>query len=459
MSDILKENTDKILKTSTEIRKFIKTLFDSDSFVETDVFLNGGSFLGEGTAFGEGVVTGYALINEIPVNFFAQNSEVLKGGFGGNQAKKIIKTLNRAKQSGTPFLGIMDCSGFRIDEDVKAIEAYSFLIKELSVDTEIPTICIIKGNNIGLMKVLSGIFDFVIISDKAVSALNAPMKLAKGSDKFSDLFGCSFNTETGFADFVYKSASDLKSLLINLLSITENAQIDNDDDPNRVVAALNKNHNPNKTAEAVFDNGKCLMYKDGFGKEVHCGFGSINGFTACFMAVDTNQNKLTLQDLYKLKRFVEIADKFSLPLISFVDSDNVDFMVEDEKAFAAGLSSNLLKTIAKSTMPKISVICNKAIGFSYSAFVSKNIGFDFVLAFSDSIISPIASETAINMYFEDDLKNKGNSSELRKKLISEYNKTFANPFEKAKEGFIDNIIEPSSVRPYIAQALMMLLGV
>lgn len=459
MRDILKENTDKILKTSTEIRKFIETLFDSDTITETDVFLNGGSFLGNDAAFGEGVVTGYALLNEIPVNFFAQNSQVLKGGFGSNQAKKIIKTLERAKKSGTPFIGIADCSGFRIDEDVKAIEAYSFLVKTLSTDIEIPTVCIVKGNNIGLMKVLSGIFDFVIVSDKSVSTLNSPMKIANGSDKYSDLFGASFNTETGFSDFTYKTTKDLKNILTDLFSVTENAQKDTDDDPNRTTAALNKVHTPLKTAEAVFDNGKYLSYKDGFGKEAVCGLGSVNGFSACFIAIDTAQSKLTLQSLFKIKRFLEIADKFSFPLVTFVSGDNIDFSAEEEKCFASGLSSALLKTIAKSTMPKISVICNKAEGYSYSAFVSKSIGFDFVLAFSDSIISPLASETAINLYFDDEIKSKGNSAELRKKLIKEYNETYANPFEKAKEGFIDNIIEPSSIRPYVAQTLMMLLGV
>ena len=33
------------------------------------------------------------------------------------------------------------------------------------------------------------------------------------------------------------------------------------------------------------------------------------------------------------------------------------------------------------------------------------------------------------------------------------------PFEKAKDGYIDNIIEPCALRPYIAQALLMILGV
>ena len=46
----------------------------------------------------------------------------------------------------------------------------------------------------------------------------------------------------------------------------------------------------------------------------------------------------------------------------------------------------------------------------------------------------------------------------REKLIAGYTEREGNPFITAKDGFIDNIIEPATLRPYIASVLNMLVG-
>ena len=47
----------------------------------------------------------------------------------------------------------------------------------------------------------------------------------------------------------------------------------------------------------------------------------------------------------------------------------------------------------------------------------------------------------------------------RAKLAEEYAKIQANPMLGAQEGYIDNVVEAKNLRPYIASALMMLLGI
>ena len=44
----------------------------------------------------------------------------------------------------------------------------------------------------------------------------------------------------------------------------------------------------------------------------------------------------------------------------------------------------------------------------------------------------------------------------RQQKIAEYRNTFASPYEAAKRGYVDDVIEPDSTRPRIIAALEML---
>ena len=52
-----------------------------------------------------------------------------------------------------------------------------------------------------------------------------------------------------------------------------------------------------------------------------------------------------------------------------------------------------------------------------------------------------------------------NRQENIAKLSTEYAEMLQNPLKAAKEGYVDNVIEATNLRPYIASALLMLLGI
>ena len=149
---MLQNNIKLIDKATKKIKSFAFDLIDEGSFVETDVFAAGKSFVDCEDALGEGVVTGYATIGNKPVHFFAQNQEVLKGSFSEAHAKKILKVIRKAVQTGTPLISIIDSNGARIGEGVAMLEAYSEVINAINLAKEnIPHIAIIKGNCVGMM--------------------------------------------------------------------------------------------------------------------------------------------------------------------------------------------------------------------------------------------------------------------------------------------------------------------
>ena len=87
---------------------------------------------------------------------------------------------------------------------------------------------------------------------------------------------------------------------------------------------------------------------------------------------------------------------------------------------------------------------------------SKHLGADMVMAWPTAEIAVMGPEGAANIIFKDDIKNSADPISERKTKIEEYREKFANPYEAAKFGYVDDVIEPDSTRPRIIAALEML---
>ena len=108
-------------------RERIDLLLDNDTFVEINPFITHrtvdfGMEKLEGP--GDGVVTGFGKINGRNVYLFAQDFTVFGGALGEMHAKKIAAVMDLAAKNGTPFIGINDSGGARIQEGVLSLDGY-----------------------------------------------------------------------------------------------------------------------------------------------------------------------------------------------------------------------------------------------------------------------------------------------------------------------------------------------
>jgi propionyl-CoA carboxylase beta chain len=65
-------------------------------------------------------------------------------------------------------------------------------------------------------------------------------------------------------------------------------------------------------------------------------------------------------------------------------------------------------------------------------------------------------EGAVNILFKDEIEAAKDPAARRQELIAYYQEKFANPYEAAARGYIDEIIEPRDTRPKLIRALEML---
>ena len=87
---------------------------------------------------------------------------------------------------------------------------------------------------------------------------------------------------------------------------------------------------------------------------------------------------------------------------------------------------------------------------------SKGAGFAYNLAFATAEIGVLPPESAIHLVFADEMHRLGNTPEVRARLAELYSREKCSPFSAGEEGFIDEVIHPAALRPYLAQALQTL---
>ncbi|MDE7257548.1 MAG: hypothetical protein K2N50_06315, partial [Clostridia bacterium] len=115
------------------------------------------------------------------------------------------------------------------------------------------------------------------------------------------------------------------------------------------------------------------------------------------------------------------------------------------------VASDYINELAWIEQPKISVVYGKAIGLGYTLFAAKSMGYDFTYAFANSKIALFDSAQGAEI----ELATDGKADKA--KLAAKYADENSDPVNAAKNGYIDNIIEPAFVRQYLIASLQMLV--
>ena len=137
----------------------------------------------------------------------------------------------------------------------------------------------------------------------------------------------------------------------------------------------------------------------------------------------------------KAARFVRFCDSFNIPLVTLTDVPGYFPGVEQEQNGIIRHGAKLLYAFSEATVPKIN---------------------DIVMAWPTAEIAVMGPEGAANIIFKNDIKESSDPVTTRNEKIQEYRNKFASPYEAAKRGYVDDVIEPDSTRPRIIAALEML---
>ena len=158
--------------------------------------------------------------------------------------------------------------------------------------------------------------------------------------------------------------------------------------------------------------------------------------------------ELDLGNVSKLKEFAYFAADNGLPLVTFVNTLGI-------KADMQTSNTAILKEIGHlvsglKCCERISVVTKKAIGLGYSLFASKSIGNEYAYAFANAKIALFDGAASAAAFGDFKVADTD-------KLAEKYAEENADPINAARNGYIDNIIEPQFVRAYVVSALQTLV--
>ena len=460
-------------------RERLNELFDQGSFVEIDAFVeHRKADFDLPDAPAEGVVTGYGTVDGRLVYAYAQDFTVIGGSLGEMHAKKICKVMDMAVKMGAPIIGINDSGGARIQEGIDALSGFGDIFYRNTISSGvIPQISIIMGPCAGGAVYSPALCDFVFMVDKTSQMfITGPqvIKAVTGEDvSANDLGGAQAHAgKSGVAHFTASDEKECLSMVKELLSfLPSNNLSDYDylpetDQINRLSESLNtvipedanKSYDVKSVITEIVDNGKFFEIQKDFAQNIVIGFARMNGGTVGIVA---NQPKvkagsLDVDSSDKAARFVRFCDSFNIPLVTLTDVPGYFPGVEQEQNGIIRHGAKLLYAFSEATVPKINVILRKAYGGAYIAMNSKHLGADIVMAWPTAEIAVMGPEGAANIIFKNDIKESSDPVTTRNEKIQEYRNKFASPYEAAKRGYVDDVIEPDSTRPRIIAALEML---
>ncbi|MFT4073446.1 MAG: acyl-CoA carboxylase subunit beta [Dysgonamonadaceae bacterium] len=465
-------------------RERISILLDEGSFEEFDMFVEHRctNFGMEKTKFlGDGVVTGCGTIEGRLVYVFAQDFTVIGGSLSETLAMKICKVMDMAVKVGAPVIGINDSGGARIQEGVNALAGYAEIFqRNILASGVIPQISGIFGPCAGGAVYSPALTDFTLMTEgTSYMFLTGPkvVKTVTGEDVTQEeLGGASVHTtKSGVAHFSVSNEDDGLALLRKLFGFLpsnnkEEAPRRECTDPiARMDDLLNEiiPDNPNKAYDmyevigSVVDNGEFLEVHSHYAKNIIVGFARFNGMSVGIVA---NQPKymagvLDINASRKAARFVRFCDAFNIPLVTLVDVPGFLPGTGQEYGGVIVHGAKLLYAYGEATVPKVTVTLRKSYGGSHIVMSCKQLRGDINYAWPTAEIAVMGADGAVEVLYTKELKaaeTPEKKAEVSAAKKEEYNKLFCNPYNAARYGYIDDVIEPRNTRFRVIRALEQL---
>ncbi|MEQ9187760.1 MAG: acyl-CoA carboxylase subunit beta [Cryomorphaceae bacterium] len=461
-------------------RERIELLFDKGSFEEIGMLVTHRSThfgLDKQKFLGDGVVTGYGKVNGRLVYAFSQDFTVLGGSLAEAHAEKIVKVMDLAMQNGAPVIGLNDSGGARIQEGVVSLGGYADIFYRNTLSSGvIPQISAILGPCAGGAVYSPALTDFILMVEHTsymfVTGPNVVKTVTNEDVTAEELGGADTHaSKSGVTHFACENEVEALERIKQLLSyMPSNCE---DEPPmlpyepgNESRPALNEiiPENPNQPYDirtvidgTVDDDSFLEVHKD-YAENIVVGFARLAGRSIGIVAnqpqvlagvLDVNSSK-------KGARFVRFCDCFNIPLLVFEDVPG--FLPGTDQEWNAIITNGakLLYAFSEATVPRVTVITRKAYGGAYDVMNSKHIGADMNFAWPNAEIAVMGAKGAAEIIFRKEITESADpAAKLREKEI-EYAELFANPYNAAARGYVDEVILPEKTREKLIRAFEML---
>ncbi|MDE6367224.1 MAG: acyl-CoA carboxylase subunit beta, partial [Muribaculaceae bacterium] len=360
-------------------------------------------------------------------------------------------------------------------EGINALAGYAEIFqRNILASGVIPQISAILGPCAGGAVYSPALTDFTIMA-KGISYmfLTGPkvVKTVTGEDVTQEALGGAtvHSTKSGVCHFAAENGEEAIQIIKLLLSyipqnnLEETPAVPCTDPADRIDAALNeiipeaanKAYDMYSIIGALVDNGEFLEIQRNYARNIIIGFARFNGRSVGIVA---NQPKylagvLDSNASRKAARFVRFCDAFNIPIVSLVDVPGFLPGTGQEYNGVILHGAKLLYAYGEATVPKVTITLRKSYGGSHIVMSCKQLRGDINYAWPSAEIAVMGGAGAVEVLYAKEAKAAEDPKAVLAEKEAEYNKLFCNPYNAAKYGYIDDVIEPSTTRFRIIRAL------
>lgn len=457
-------------------RERLELLLDTNSFEEIGGLVTHRStnFGLEKTKFlGDGVVTGYGTVNGRLIYVYSQDFTVLGGSLAEAHAEKICKIMDLALKNGVPIIGLNDSGGARIQEGVVSLGGYADIFyRNTKASGVVPQLSAIMGPCAGGAVYSPALTDFIIMTKGTsymfVTGPSVVKTVTKEEVSSEELGGADTHmSKSGVSHFAGENELDTINKLKTLISyLPQNCEerpsnlpyeLDNEERPSLETIIPENPNQPYDVKDVISnlaDKNSFFEVQQEYAENIVVGFARLAGRS---IGVIANQpavlaGVLDVNASTKGARFVRFCDAFNIPLL--VIEDVPGFLPGTDQEWNGIISNGakLLYAFCEATVPRITIITRKAYGGAYDVMNSKHIGADMNFAWPSAEIAVMGAKGAAEIIFKKEIKSSKNPIKKLQEKEEEYANLFANPYNAASRGYIDEVIAPSTTRKKLIKA-------
>jgi acetyl-CoA carboxylase carboxyltransferase component len=422
---------------------------------------------------GDGVVGAAGTIAGRPVYCYAQDQRFAGGSLGEAHAETIVRVMQLAGRAGAPVIGFVASGGARMDDGIAALGGYGRIFREsVKLSGRVPQISIITGVSAGGGAYSPALTDFVVMTEGSAMFLTGPgvvREVMGESVDAQELGGPRVHSKNGVCQFVTKDDLEAAALARRLLGFLPSHAGEEPPhggpaavpaiDPSTFVPEQQRSvYDVRDVIGALVDDGMLLEMSERWARNMVTGFCRIDGRA---VGVIANQpwylgGVIDAAASQKAAKFVRICNSYGLPLVVLVDTPGFLPGTKQEGLGVIRQGAKLLHAFAEAVVPKVTVVLRKAFGGGYITMNSKDLGADLALAWPDAEIGIMGAKQAVGIVHKREIAAADDPEAERDRLAAEYAEGNVSAIVAAREGHIDELVEPADTRRRLAGALASL---
>ena len=466
-----------------DARERIARLLDDGSFREIGKLAGTGAYDDTGTlvhASPSNFIFGQGAIDGRPVVASADDFTVRGGASDAAIYRKFVHAEQMAGEFGIPLIRMVDGTGG--GGSVKSLEAmgYTYVpavpgFEHIAANlSRVPVVALALGPcaGLGAARVVASHYSVMVrgLSQVFTAGPAVVAPLGEAHDKES-LGGSDIHTRNGVVDDEAPTEDAAMAMARAFLSFLPSRAGDplvrqnTGDDPDRTDPALRDAVPTDRQAaysvrsilRSVLDADSLFEIGRRWGQGVITGLARLDGWPVAVIASNPAflGGSWTADTAAKVKRHVELAELFRLPVVHLVDNPGFMIGLDAEKAGTIRRGVETMSAIYAATVPWASVILRKAYGVAGAA-MSDHTRFQYRAAWPSGDWGSLPIDGGVEVAYQSELAASSDpAAELA--AIKARLAAVSSPFRTAERYGVEDIIDPAETRPFLTNFVRLAL--